>query len=177
VGELPALVGVGSVCRRDLSGRAGLLAVVEALDRALPPRTRLHLFGVKGSAIRRLAGHPRVPSVDSMAWDLAARYAARGGNDLAHRIARVRAWYGRQVEPLPQEANGRGPAKDPAARWRQRVARERRAGAGLRQVLLWLPEEAVAVLDDGRREGANRSERARRVIAEWAARGTEGGCD
>jgi hypothetical protein len=74
VGELPPLVGVGSVCRRDLGGRAGLLAVVEALDRALPPRTRLHLFGVKGSAIRRLAGHPRVHSGDSMAWDLSARY-------------------------------------------------------------------------------------------------------
>ena len=166
---LPPLVGVGSVCRRNVSGRDGLLAILEALDASLPPRTRLHLFGVKGSAIRRLAGHPRVHSVDSMAWDLNARYAARSPNDLTHRIARMRSWYGRQVEALPQEANGQVPAKEPAARWRQRTARTRRAAEGLRQVVLWLPEAAVAVLDSGRLEGESRSERARRVITEWAA--------
>jgi hypothetical protein len=169
MGELPSLVGVGSVCRRDWSGRAGMLSVVEALDRALPSRTRLHLFGVKGSAIRRLAGHPRVHSVDSMAWDLDARYTARDGNTLEHRIARMRTWYTRQVESLPQEANGRSPAKDPASKWRQQSARLRRAQAGLRQVVLWLPAEAVDLLDVGRSEAESRSERARRILVEWAA--------
>jgi hypothetical protein len=168
--ELPPLVGVGSVCRRDLSGKAGLLAIVEALDRALPPQTRLHLFGVKGSAIRRLAGHPRIHSVDSMAWDKRARYAAVGRNDLTHRIARMRAWYARQVEPLPQEANGRGSPRDPGARWRQQVAREKRAGLGLRQVVLWLPEPTLAVLDTNRSQGETRSAGACRIITEWATR-------
>jgi hypothetical protein len=177
MGELPPLVGVGSVCRRDVSGRDGILAVLAALDRELPPRTRLHLFGVKGSAIRKLAGHPRIHSVDSMAWDLAARYEAAGRNDLDHRIARMRDWYARQVEALPQEANGRGPAKDPAARWRQRAARERRAGAGLRQVVLWLPEEAMSVLDGERSEGETRSDSARRILAGWVTRGPGNGRD
>jgi hypothetical protein len=71
--DLPALVGVGSVCRRALAGPAGILRVVTHLERWLPPHVRLHLFGVKGTAIRALAGHPRIHSVDSAAWDFQAR--------------------------------------------------------------------------------------------------------
>lgn len=96
MGDLPALVGVGSVCRRSLGGAAGLIPVVARLDRVLPPHVGLHLFGVKGSAIGELAGHPRIASVDSMAWDRAATWEARKGEfscDMAHREVHLRRWY------------------------------------------------------------------------------------
>lgn len=92
--DLPDLLGVGSVCRRHLGGPDGLMAVVAALDHHLPPRHKLHLFGVKGSAIGELAGHPRIASVDSMAWDAAARRdRGTGPSDLEDRIASMRRWY------------------------------------------------------------------------------------
>lgn len=101
VGPLPELVGVGSVCRRPLGGRDGLLRVVAALDEALPPHVRLHLFGVKGGGPQALGALARrVASVDSSAWDEAARRDAqkmrRGGASysctLDHRTSRLRAW-------------------------------------------------------------------------------------
>lgn len=75
--EWPDLVGVGSVCRRQLRGPNGLQAVLGAIGRALPPHVKLHLFGVKGDALRELASNPRIASVDSCAWDFAARVKAR----------------------------------------------------------------------------------------------------
>lgn len=72
MGDLPVLVGVGSVCRRHLNGNDGLISVVDAADQHLPPHVGLHLFGVKGTGITALRGHPRVKGVDSMAWDSAA---------------------------------------------------------------------------------------------------------
>lgn len=100
-GQLPELVGVGSVCRRQLHGREGLLAVLATLDRELPPEVRLHLFGVKGALLRHLAPYAaRVASVDSMAWDYRARRAAREQgrpNDMVHRCKVMVDWYQRQV--------------------------------------------------------------------------------
>jgi hypothetical protein len=168
---LPPLVGVGSVCRRDVSGRDGVMAIVDALDAALPPRTRLHLFGVKGSAIRTLSQHPRIHSVDSMAWDLQARYASSGPNTLDHRIAHMHRWYARQVESLPQQPGNKPPAKDPAAKWRQRTARAKRTTAGEWQVNLWLPPELVTLLDGRREPGETRSDCVRRLFGTWAAQG------
>lgn len=101
-GGLPALVGVGSVCRRPLHGPEGLLAVLDALHAALPEHTRLHLFGVKTAALAHLgAWGDRVESVDSVAWDRAARWEAlKGGlsNDLAHRAAVLRRWFRSQCQ-------------------------------------------------------------------------------
>lgn len=101
MGSLPMLVGVGSVCRRSLAGRDGLLAVLGALDAGLPKHVRLHLFGVKGSAIAALAGHPRIASVDSMAWDFAARRekSKRGlpSCTIEHRASEMRRWYAAQT--------------------------------------------------------------------------------
>lgn len=74
-GQWPALVGVGSMCRRLVKGPAGIWAVLRALDAVLPRHVRLHLFGVKGQALDGLRGHPRIASVDSQAWDRAARQA------------------------------------------------------------------------------------------------------
>lgn len=101
MGDLPPLVGVGSVCRRSLAGSDGLLAVLGMLDAALPCHVKLHLFGVKGAAISALAGHPRIASVDSMAWDFAARRekAKRGlpSCTIEHRATEMRRWYDQQI--------------------------------------------------------------------------------
>jgi len=91
----PVLVGVGSMCRRQIHGPHGVLAIVEALDRVLPQQTRLHLFGVKGTALAYLAGHPRIASVDSMAWDFAARCAVPTGRTAARRIEFMHEWTSR----------------------------------------------------------------------------------
>lgn len=89
----PDLVGVGSVCRRE---HDDILAIVAALDEVLPPHVKLHLFGVKGSAIRELAGWDRVESTDSASWAMTARKEARARRvpcDIALKIETMRAWY------------------------------------------------------------------------------------
>jgi len=91
------LVGVGSMCRRQTYGPEGLIAVVEELDRILPGRVKLHVFGVKSEGLAVLAAHPRLASVDSMAWDVAARAEARTGRTMNIRAASMRRWYGAQL--------------------------------------------------------------------------------
>lgn len=76
-GVWPDLVGVGSVCRRRLSGSDGLIAILSRLDAELPPHVGLHLFGVHADARAELAHYPRVVSVDSQAWGQDSRHAAR----------------------------------------------------------------------------------------------------
>jgi len=90
------LVGVGSMCRRPLGGREGLAAVLDGLEDVLPAGVRVHLFGVKSDGLAALSGHPRVASVDSMAWDVAARRDA--DRSMAARVATMRRWYLAQVQ-------------------------------------------------------------------------------
>ena len=94
---LPELVGVGSVCRRSLHGSEGLIPVLDALHEGLPAHTRLHLFGVKTAALRHFGRYgDRIASVDSVAWDRAARWdALKAGvsNDLQHRAGALRRWF------------------------------------------------------------------------------------
>ncbi len=73
-----SLIGVGSMCRRDVHGPEGVIAVIDHLDQILPQGVRLHAFGVKGSALPYLLpfGH-RVASIDSQAYGISARQAAR----------------------------------------------------------------------------------------------------
>lgn len=96
-GVLPELVGVGSVCTRPLHGPEGLLPILQELDRQLPSHVRLHLFGVKGSALRHLRGHPRVLSMDSMSWDDRARWVAHEQRlpsaRMEQRRFHLRTWY------------------------------------------------------------------------------------
>lgn len=106
-GRWPDLVGVGSVCRRNMKGTAGIPAVIRALDDCLPPNVRLHLFGVKSAGLRELSAHPRVASVDSCAWDFAARVEARKAqmsNTVEHRLSHLHTWLerqrGRKREPV-----------------------------------------------------------------------------
>lgn len=69
-----AVVGVGSMCRREVAGPNGLVAVVAHLDRILPAGVRLHIFGAKGAALPWLKDFDgRVASIDSQAYGIAAR--------------------------------------------------------------------------------------------------------
>ncbi len=98
MGALPALIGIGSVCRRQISGPDGLGAIIEALDAALPSGVRFHLFGVKGAALAELGPCDRIASIDSMAWDFDARYTRNGGpSTLEHRAECLVRWYQRAV--------------------------------------------------------------------------------
>lgn len=103
-GGLPALVGLGSVCRRDLHGPEGLIPVLDALHEALPGGVRLHLFGVKGEALAHLGRWPgRMASADSMAWAYRARMAARDAGvpcDMKLKAATLREWAATNVGRL-----------------------------------------------------------------------------
>jgi hypothetical protein len=95
------LLGVGSVCRRHLGGPDGLVSIVAALDAELPSHIRLHLFGVKGGALRALQAYgDRIASVDSMAWDMAVRRAVPVGRTQEMRAAAMEAWHSRQLRDL-----------------------------------------------------------------------------
>lgn len=73
-----SLIGVGSMCRRDIHGPEGLIAVIDHLDQILPAGVRLHAFGVKGTALPFLLPFQhRIVSVDSQAYGVSARQAAR----------------------------------------------------------------------------------------------------
>ena len=99
------LVGVGSVCTRPLHGSEGLLPVLEALDRELPRYVQLHLFGVKGEALRyRHLFGDRIASIDSMAWDAAARRDKSAAYTVAHRAAHMVRWYLAQQRQSPVSA-------------------------------------------------------------------------
>jgi hypothetical protein len=100
----PALIGVGSVCRRPVAHREhGLLAVLAGLEHDLPQGSRLHLFGVKGAALERVRMLPWVASADSMAYDSAARWdACKSGasNTMERRCGAMTEWMhsaGRQL--------------------------------------------------------------------------------
>ena len=74
----PSLIGIGSVCRRNLSHpKHGLYAILAALEGRLPKHSRVHLFGVKGTALDEIKMMPWVASADSMAFDFQARVKAR----------------------------------------------------------------------------------------------------
>lgn len=76
--ERARLIGVGSMCRRPIHGPDGLMAVVDHLDRVLTKGKRLHLFGVKADAMPYLSAFShRIASIDSQAYGVSARTAAR----------------------------------------------------------------------------------------------------
>lgn len=92
----PALIGVGSMCRRTLKHPThGLHAILACLEGQLPADSRLHLFGVKGACLADLKMLDFVASADSMAYDFGARVKAhRAGrsNTIAHRSAEMTRW-------------------------------------------------------------------------------------
>jgi len=104
------IVGVGSMCRREVFGPEGLLAVLSALDRVADPELRFHAFGVKGTALRYLRplAH-RVASIDSCAYGLAARIEAwrEGFSKTDDFVAdHMERWQDRQQARLAQGDTG-----------------------------------------------------------------------
>jgi hypothetical protein len=101
-------VGIGSMCRREVGGSNGVLAILDAVDRVLPAHVQVHLFGVKSTALERVRHHPRVASMDSMAWDVRARVARRTGRDMAFRIEHMQAWAVEQqrIAAMPSACTG-----------------------------------------------------------------------
>lgn len=92
----PALIGIGSVCRRTLKHPThGLFTIVNSIERHIPDGSMLHLFGVKGTALSRLRTFTSIASADSMAYDFLARVRARDhgiSNSLAHRSSYMSHW-------------------------------------------------------------------------------------
>lgn len=117
--EWPSLVGLGSMCRRAVEGSNGILAVLDAVDRVLPAHVQFHLFGVKSTVLDRIANHPRVASMDSMAWDVRARCERRTGRDMAFRIEHMKRFAGEQQRiadaPAASRAGLQRSLFDPAA--------------------------------------------------------------
>ena len=116
------IIGVGSLCRREISGPEGLVAIVAHLDRILPTNVRLHGFGVKGSALPYLKRFEhRIASIDSQAYGIAARNDAR-----THGISKtdelVAAHLGKWT--LAQQRRTHEPARRP--RWSLPVIRTSR---------------------------------------------------
>jgi hypothetical protein len=105
-GSWPDLVGVGSVCRRDVHGPSGVLSIVDELDTILPRNVRIHLFGVKSQALATLQGCDRVHSTDSMAWDLRVRWQCRKTGErynMDKRIEGLHQWVAQQQKILEEE--------------------------------------------------------------------------
>ena len=75
-----------------------------------PTACRLHLFGVKSAGVAALASHPRVASIDSMAWDVEARAVGRasGGATMAVRSAEMRRWYLQQLAAVARPSAFQG---------------------------------------------------------------------
>jgi hypothetical protein len=133
--EAGRTIGVGSMCRREVRGPEGLVAVVERLDRILPPGVRLHCFGVKGTALRYLAEFgTRVASIDSQAYGVGCRRDAyrRGISKTDTLVARhMSTWLrrqrreallpARQLRPEAEKPKPR-PSSDP---WEQAIATAR----------------------------------------------------
>lgn len=98
----PALIGLGSVCRRHLDHpQHGILAILHALEPYLPAGTKIHMFGVKGTALERLRMFDFIAGADSMSFDVTARrnaYANGTANTMAHRSAAMDVWMTKAAE-------------------------------------------------------------------------------
>ncbi|MFP3637734.1 hypothetical protein [Paraburkholderia sp. SIMBA_054] len=104
----PALIGLGSVCRREPNHpEHGLFAILDQLAGRLPKGCMLHLFGVKGTALERVRMYDFVASVDSMAFDVTARVKARQSNisnSMAHRKTEMTRWMDVAAERMKPKA-------------------------------------------------------------------------
>lgn len=110
----PALIGIGSVCRRPLHHpKHGLYAILRALDGRLPAGAKAHLFGVKGAGLAKLKSIPWVASADSMAYDFTERINAHRRGESNTIEGRARAM----------------------SRWMEKAEREIRPGGGTQRLL------------------------------------------
>ncbi|EQB16816.1 MULTISPECIES: DUF7221 family queuine tRNA-ribosyltransferase-like protein [Sphingobium] len=164
------LIGVGSLCRREVSGPEGLIAVLDHLDRILPRDVRLHGFGVKGTALSHLKGlEYRLASTDSQAYGQTARHDAlvRGVPKTDRLVAQhMQAWTCRQFARLGSPRQVRQPElplaradPHPTDPWERAIAQAR---AEIRVLVedgdighedvtaLWVEQWAADIYRDGR---------------------------
>src|SRR3546814_10416330 len=88
------------MCRREVSGPEGLIAVFDHLDHILPKGVMLHGFGVKGTALSHLKGiEHRIASIDSQAYGQAARHDA-----FARGVAKTDTLVAQHMQAWPVEA-------------------------------------------------------------------------
>ena len=115
--QVPNLIGIGSVCRRPMYGSNGLSSI---LDFCATLNCKIHLFGVKGTALKKIRSDllwsQLVYSVDSHAWDSGARRA--GLKTLDQRMIFLKKWYFKQqcLKPLdlsPFYGRPAGAGKEP----------------------------------------------------------------
>lgn len=130
-----ALIGIGSMCRRDIHGPEGLIAVIDHLDQILPAGVRLHAFGVKGSALPFLLPFEhRIASIDSQAYGISARQAARQAgisktdefvaDHMEHWVGGQQLRLAERPRRLPQQLRAESDAV-PADPWERAVAQAR----------------------------------------------------
>jgi hypothetical protein len=91
-----ALIGIGSMCRREVNDpEQGLLAILEGVREYIPRGSKLHVFGAKGTALTSLAQMDFVLGSDSMAWDYSTRMTAvKSGvsNTIERRRTGITEW-------------------------------------------------------------------------------------
>lgn len=90
------LVGVGSICKRNVDMRQ-IEAILAAIKRKRPD-LRLHGFGVKLTALGSGVVRDCLDSADSMAWSFRARMEGRDQNDHREALAFVR-----RIEVMPYQ--------------------------------------------------------------------------
>jgi hypothetical protein len=92
----PTLIGIGSMCRRDVSDpEQGLLAILDGVKDYVPEGSKLHVFGAKGTALTHLAKMGFVAGSDSMAFDFSTRMSAcKAGvpNSMERRKSGMTEW-------------------------------------------------------------------------------------
>lgn len=76
-----ALVGVGSVCKRNSNVMAIWMVLDAIKDKDMRPDLRLHGFGLKTTSLSEPIIRDLLYSADSMAWSFAARREGRNAND------------------------------------------------------------------------------------------------
>lgn len=133
VREADGLIGIGSICRRQRSGPDGVLAIIDRLDKELPPNVLYHLFGVTSRVLEELASHPRVASMDSQAWGLAMRREHPTGRSNVLAVEFMAKFYRAQRAHVRRGGKGFPPSSSlplrPPSPWRGRTEAYRRAAA------------------------------------------------
>jgi hypothetical protein len=84
-------VGVGSVCKRN--GDPAAIEDVLLAIKAERPDLKLHLFGLKTTALKSKAIRDMTHTADSMAWSYAARMEGRDANSWREAVA-----FGEKIE-------------------------------------------------------------------------------
>lgn len=157
------VIGIGSVCRRQIFGSEGLIAVFEHLDRILPKDIYCHAFGIKGDCLPYLKGlDHRIIAADSQSYGIQARVDAnqRGVAKTDQLVAdHMEQWTKRQfrrrsgpARPRQGELGLGRPEPHPADRWQCAIAQAYR--------------EIRAQIEDG---SLDQNEITAGWLQEWAA--------